>query len=77
MRSEFSKRLAMIVADSGMTQIDFASSIGCDRKSVNGWLNGRCQPHLHALQRICKVHHVSASWLLGLEDDVKEAVQRR
>ena len=68
MRSTLSKRLASVIADSGKAQVDFATSVGCERKSVIYWLNGRCEPNLRALRRICRTYGVSADWLLGLDE---------
>lgn len=68
MRSTLSKRLSIVIANSDMTQIDFASSVGCDRKTVINWLKGYNEPNLRALRRICRTYRVGADWLLGLDD---------
>ena len=73
MRSTLSKRLASVIADSGKAQVDFATSVGRDRKAVINWLNGRCEPNLRALRRICRTYGVSADWLLGLDETINEA----
>ena len=67
MRSTLSRRLASVVASSGLSQVDFGTTVGADRKTVNAWLNGRNEPSMPMLRRICRVHRISADWLLGLD----------
>lgn len=65
----FNKRLKELVALSGMTQIDFGASVNRERKTINRWVNGHAVPNINELIRICKIHKVSADWLLGLDKD--------
>ena len=68
MRSTLSKRLAMVLANSGKAQVDFATSVGTGRQSVINWIHGKCDPNARALRRICRTYGVSADWLLGLDE---------
>ena len=51
----------------GMTQSVLAKRIGLTRASVNSWEMGVAVPSAAALVELSKIFHVSADYLLGLE----------
>lgn len=64
---EFARRFSIVLERSGLDMRDFASSIGCERKALINWRQGKHFPGIKTLARICATYDVSADWLLGLE----------
>lgn len=60
----FEQRLQYILARKGMTQIDLAKQVGCDRKTINRLINGTSKVNIDILKQICSILNVSADYLL-------------
>ena len=64
--SVFSERLKELRGTE--SQSSFAAAIGINRVQYAKYESGTNSPSVDALIRICRVHPVSADWLLGLKD---------
>ena len=64
--SVFSERLKELRGTE--SQSSFAAAIGINRVQYAKYESGTNTPSIDALIRICRVHPVSADWLLGLKD---------
>ncbi len=53
---------------SGMTQSELARQLGLSRSSVNAWEMGLSIPSTQFIVELAKIFHVSADYLLGIED---------
>ena len=65
---KFSERLKQIRKENGMTQKDVYERL---RISCNGYASyeqGRTEPNIAPLIKLCKIFEVSADYLLGIED---------
>ncbi len=65
----FQQRLRKLRAEQGLTQSALASLLHTTADSVYSWEKGRSEPSFAVLTEICRVFHVSADYLLGLEDE--------
>ncbi len=52
----------------GMTQSELARQMGLSRSSVNAWEMGLSIPSTQFIVELAKIFHVSADYLLGIED---------
>ena len=60
----FSKRLARVRKEKGMTQSDVAEKLGVSFQAVSSWERGETSPEVEKLAEIAAVYHVSLDWLL-------------
>lgn len=51
-----------------LNQVQFGKLISVSKQSVSNWESDYIQPSVDILIRICKTFHVSADYLLGLDD---------
>ena len=59
-------RVRKVIAESGMTSVEIARKMGCDRKVLG---NTRvCMMSSGNLAKFCAITHVSADYILGLSD---------
>lgn len=65
----FQQRLRELRAEQGLTQGALASLLRTTDDSIYSWEKGRSEPPFAMLTEICRVFHVSADYLLGLEDE--------
>ena len=67
-RSEMADRLLMWLEEHDMSARRFAMLAGVSESTMYTFLARKGAMSLRTLTRICKVHRISADWLLGLED---------
>lgn len=65
---EFSVRLCEAMQKAGMSQAELGRRIGRDRRIVGSYCRGERYPSFECLVLICRTLHVSADYLLELED---------
>ena len=58
----------------GLTQAELAKRLGLTRSGVNAWEMGLSVPSTQYLVELAKLFHVSADYLLGLEDTASISV---
>lgn len=73
----FRDRLALLVAQSGLSQTAFAAAIGIDRSALTQLLSGALPrlPRAETLLALAARFQVSTDWLLGLSEDRGIAAQ--
>ena len=54
--------------ENNKTQKQLAEILNTTDDSVFSWENGRSEPSIEMIRRICKYFEVSADYLLGLSD---------
>ncbi|MCM1440323.1 MAG: helix-turn-helix transcriptional regulator [Roseburia sp.] len=64
----FTARLKELRKERGITQKQLAEQINTTDDSIFSWENGRSQPDIENIKKLCKFFSVSADYLLGLED---------
>ena len=64
----FSKRLKILISDTGLTQKDFAKKYNFGVKQLNFWINNKAEPDMQAIVKFCAIFNVSADYLLGIKD---------
>ena len=57
------ERLRYIMKSKGLTQKQFAESIGITQNAVTNYVTGRRTPSAGLLNNICKTHSVNEVWL--------------
>ena len=62
------ERIMQLLINKDLTETEFARKIGVRTSTVSMWLSGDRNPNIYMVVRICKAFHVSADWLLGLEE---------
>lgn len=64
----FAVRLRELRMENNKTQKQLAEILNTTDDSVFSWENGRSEPSIEMIRRICKYFEVSADYLLGLSD---------
>lgn len=64
----FYERVKELRLSRNMNQVQFAKRIAASKQSVSNWESAYLQPSIDVLIRICKTFHVSADYMLGLDD---------
>ena len=67
--SEFPKRLKELREEHGLSKRALAKELRTTEDSIYSWEKGRSEPSLEVLCQICCYFHISADYLLGLEDE--------
>ena len=65
----FNVRLKELRLEHKLTQKELAEKLGLSASCYAGYEQGYREPDLNTLTKICLLLHVSADYLLGLEDD--------
>ena len=63
----FSIRLKEARMERNYTQKALAQKIGTTDDSIFSWENGRSQPSLDSLRKLCEALDISADYLIGVE----------
>lgn len=66
---EFNQSLREIRKSHGMTQKDVYTILQVSANCYASWEQGRTEPDIHSIKRLCAIFNVSADYLLGLEDE--------
>ena len=64
----FCERLIMIRKESDMTQKDVYEKLGISANGYASYEQGRTEPNIDTLIKLCRIFEVSADYLLGLTD---------
>ena len=62
-------RIKELREEKGLSQKQLAEVIGLNYRTISHYENGRAEPSLETIERLCNCFDVSAGYLLGLEDD--------
>ena len=65
---EFKDNLRKIRKEREMTQKDVCKILNVSLNSYASWEQGRTEPDIKTIVKLCKIFDVSADYLLGLED---------
>lgn len=65
----FGERLKYLRAERNMTQKALAELLRVRNTTVSAWEKDVAEPPYETLREIVKIFHVSADYLLGLEDE--------
>ena len=65
---EFNEKLKSIRKERGMTQKDVYELLKISPNGYASWEQGRTEPDIATLKKLCKILNVSADYLIGLED---------
>ena len=66
---EFKKRLKEIRTERSMTQKNVYELLGVSPNCYASWEQGRTQPDIEMIKKLCEIFDVSADYLLGTDDD--------
>ena len=58
-------RIKGLIEANGITQKDFAASIGIRHEAISRYLNGKSKPGLDTIMKIAQVYNVDPGWLMG------------
>ncbi len=70
MKNLFSQRLTELLSANQISKRSLARAIGVSAMSISDWTTGKVQPTADNLFAVSMYFHVSADYLLGLEDDL-------
>ena len=65
---KFCERLKSVRNECGLLQKDVCEQLGVSLNCYASYEQGRTEPNLEMLKRLCKLFDVSADYLLGLTD---------
>lgn len=65
---KFNQRLKAIRIESHMTQKDVYEKLNVSPNGYASYEQGRTEPNISTLIKLCEIFDVSADYLLGLED---------
>lgn len=63
------KRIFEIIKKNKISSKKFADSIGVGTGVVSNWINGRSNPKIECVIKICEIYNVDANWLLGIQKE--------
>lgn len=66
---EFKNRLKKIRRDKKMTQKNVYERLGVSPNCYASWEQGRTQPDIEMIKKLCEIFEVSADYLIGTKDD--------
>lgn len=66
---EFKNQLKAIRTSKGMTQKNVYEILGVSPNCYASWEQGRTQPDIASIKKLCEIFNVSADYLLGLKDE--------
>ncbi len=66
---EFKNRLKEIRIERKMTQRNVYELLSVSPNCYASWEQGRTQPDIEMIKRLCEIFDVSADYLLGITDD--------
>ena len=64
----FYERIKELRLSLNLNQVQFGKKINVSKQCISNWENAYLQPSIDILIRICNTFHVSADYLLGLDD---------
>ena len=64
----FCERLKSVRLENGMTQKDVYEKLGVSPNGYASYEQGRTEPNIDTIIKLCKIFDVSADYLLGIED---------
>lgn len=65
----FSERIKEALSESSYSQKQIAQILNISEGNITNWKKGDNVPSIDILYRLCMLLHVSADYLLGLEDE--------
>ncbi len=65
---KFNEILREVRRESGMTQKDVYTVLQVSPNCYASWEQGRTQPDIENIKKLCAIFEVSADYLLGIED---------
>lgn len=66
---KFCDRLKLVRKENGFIQKDMYTILGVSPNCYASWEQGRTQPNIEDIKRLCIILHTSADYLIGLEDE--------
>lgn len=66
---KFNERLREIRKDCGFTQKDVYTRLQVSPNCYASWEQGRTQPDIENIKKLCKIFEVSADYLLSLDEN--------
>ena len=66
---EFKDRLKAIRKEKGMTQKEGYLLLNISANGYASWEQGRTEPDIKMIKKLCKIYEVSSDYLLGISDE--------
>ena len=73
MGMKFNETLKNIRRNQGLTQRDVYLRLDVSPNCYASWEQGRTQPDVESLKKLCVIFDIAADWLLGLDDPAEVA----
>ncbi|HEM3703637.1 TPA: helix-turn-helix transcriptional regulator, partial [Streptococcus suis] len=74
-KNEIKNRLKILRKEKGLSQVAFSKEVGIPLRTLQSWENGESQIKPDKAQALAKHFGVSVGYLLGFEDNLKEALK--
>ena len=68
-RKTFRKRIQLLLAESGQTQVEISRATGINKKLLNKYMSGEILPGPDNLVTLGEYFEVSIDWMLGASED--------
>lgn len=75
MKESFNNRLKSIITSRNITQANLSRMTGITQSSISDWLRGIYEPKQDKVDIVARALGVSPSYLMGWEDDNKDAAR--
>ena len=72
--NEFSRKLKKLRQSRGLTQADVAVRLGISASTVGMYEQGRREPDLETMQKICKLYNVTPDYLVYADFDAPSEI---
>ena len=72
MKNLFAQRLTELLTECNLSHRALAAKLGVSAMSISDWSTGKVQPTAENIYLVAMFFHVSADYLLGLENEYGE-----
>ena len=62
------ERIAELMREEGLNQVNLAEKVGVKQNSISSWLSGKKEPSITSLWLLCNYFDVDLDYLVGRKD---------
>ena len=62
------ERIAELMREEGLNQVNLAEKVGVKQNSISSWLSGKKEPSITSLWLLCNYFDVDIDYLVGRKD---------
>lgn len=64
-KESFPSKLKQAREEMGITQVEVAEALKTEQNTISKYENGKIEPKIEMIGKLCDLYHISADWLIG------------